>query len=87
MFCERSTNKYDIIDYGVITDLQKKILYRICWKLSSLTENYIIEGDRLTISKIQGCYFLKKIPNILSNTFSDFISDMGVNDHRHWLII
>ena len=43
-----------------------------------------MEGVRSFSPEIQ-VYYLKYIfPNMLSNTFSDFISDMGVTDHRHY---
>ena len=32
----------------------------------------------------QDYYFKKSFPNMLSNTVSDFISDMGVTYQRHY---
>ena len=44
-----------------------------------------MEGVRSPSPEIQNCYSKnKKFPNILSNIFSDFISDMEVTDHRHY---
>ena len=34
--------------------------------------------------EIQGWYLNNIFPNMLPNTFSDFISDMGVTVHRHY---
>ena len=30
------------------------------------------------------CYLKNVFPNMLSNTFLDIISDIGVTDHRHY---
>ena len=79
-FCERSTIRYDKIDYGVMMDLQKKALYRKWCKLSALIENYIMGAVRSPSPKIYDYYVKNIFLNMLSNTFSDFISDMGVTD-------
>ena len=39
-------------------------------------EGVIVQKYRIAV--------LKEIPNMFSNTFLDFISDMGVTDHRHY---
>ena len=52
--------------------------------LSSLIENYNMEGARLPSTEREDCYLKNIFPNKLSNTFSDFFSDMGVTDHRHY---
>ena len=46
--------------------------------------NYIMEGVRSLFPEIQGCYLKNIFPNILSNTSSDFVSDMGVTYHIHY---
>ena len=58
-FCERATIEYNIIDYGVTMDLQKKSFIKTgescpqnLWKLSALIENYIVEGVRLPSPEI-----------------------------------
>ena len=33
--------------------------------------------------EIWDCYLKNIFPNLLSKIFSDFISDMGVTDHKH----
>ena len=52
--------------------------------LSSLIENYNMEGARLPSTEREDCYLKNIFPNKLSNTFSEFISDMGITDHRHY---
>ena len=44
-----------------------------------------MERVRLPSPEIQGCYLKNIFPSLLSKTFSDFISDMGVTDHRHMI--
>ena len=44
-----------------------------------------MEGVRLP-SPEKDCYLKKYFPNMLSNTFSDFILDMGVTDHTDTMI-
>ena len=56
-------------------DLQKK---------SSLIENYIMEEVRSLSREIWDWYLKSIFLNILSNTTLDFISDMGVTDHKHY---
>ena len=56
-------------------DLQKK---------SSLIENYIMEEVRSLSREIWDSYLKSIFLNILSNTTLDFISDMGVTDHKHY---
>ena len=34
--------------------------------------------------EILDCYLKNIFPNMLSNRSLDFISDMGVNDHKHY---
>ena len=43
-----------------------------------------MEGARLPSPEIQDWYLKNIFPNKLSGTFSDFIPDMGVSDHRHF---
>ena len=62
----------------------EKVLYRTCWKLSYLIENYIMEGVRSPSPEIKDCYLKNIFPDMLSNTSLDFILDMGVTDHRHY---
>ena len=42
-----------------------------------------MEGVKSPSPEIQDCYLKSIFPNMLSNTSLDFISDMGVTDHRH----
>ena len=80
---EQSRINYDTIDYGVTVDRQK-VLYQAWWKLTSSFENYIMEWVRSPSPEIYDCYLKNIFSNLLSNTFSDFIPDMGVTDHRHY---
>ena len=41
-----------------------------------------MEGVRSPSPKIYDYYLKNIFPNMLPKTFSDFISDMGVTDHR-----
>ena len=50
------------------------VFYPNWWKLSALIENCIMEGVRSP----------NIFPNMLWNTFLDFVSDTGVTDHRHY---
>ena len=44
-----------------------------------------MEGGGSPSPEIQDCYLKKNIfPNMLSNTSLDFISEIEVNDHRHY---
>ena len=43
-----------------------------------------MEGVRWPSPEILGCYLKNIVPNILSNTFLDFISDVGVTDHKEY---
>ena len=43
-----------------------------------------MEGVRSPSPEIYDCYLKDIFPNILPNTSSDFISDMGVTYHRHY---
>ena len=52
--------------------------------MNSLFENYIMERVMLPSLEIKDRYLKSIFPNLLSNTFSDFISDTGVTDHRHY---
>ena len=51
-----------------------------------MTENCIQQGIRSPSPEIYGCYLRDIFPNMLSNIFSDFISDKGVTVHRHCMI-
>ena len=62
----------------------EKVLCQICRKLFSLIENYIIEQVRSPSLEIKNCYLKNIFPNTLSNTSLDFISDIVVNDHKHY---
>ena len=42
-----------------------------------------MEGFRSASPEIHNCYLKNIFPNMLSNTISDFILDIGVTDHRH----
>ena len=42
-----------------------------------------MEGVRSLSPEIYVCYLKNFFPNILLSTFSEFILDMGVTDHRH----
>ena len=65
--------KYDVIDYGVTIDFQKKSFIEPAESCShSLIENYIMKGARLSSPEIEACYLKHIFPNKLSNTFSDF---------------
>ena len=55
------------------------LLNNLCW-LSTLARLWKELG---CLVQNTGLLFKKKFPNMLSNTFLDFISDMGVADHRH----
>ena len=46
--------------------------------MSSLIEKYTMEGVRSPSPEIYNCYLKTIFPNMLSNTFLDFITDMGV---------
>ena len=50
---------------------------------SYLIKNYTMEGVRLPSPEVQDCYPKNVFPNVLSNTFSDFISDMEVYYQKH----
>ena len=76
--------KYNIIDYDVKMDLKNKVLYRTCWKLYPLIENYIMERVRSSSPEVYDWYLKSIYPNIFSNTSLDFISDMVVIDHRDY---
>ena len=43
-----------------------------------------MERVRSPNPKIQDCYLKNFFPNLLSSTFSDFIPDMRLTDHRHY---
>ena len=43
-----------------------------------------MEGVRSLSPEIQDFYLKNVFPNMLSNTSLDFISDMGVTNHRHY---
>ena len=60
-------------------------LYRTCRKLSSLIENQIVEGVRSPSPEIFDSYLKNsfQIPYVVKH-FLDFISDMGVTEHRHY---
>ena len=64
----------------------KKSPYWTCQKLFTLIENYVMDRSRLPSRELQDCYLKNIFPNKLSLliSFSDFISDMGVTDHRHY---
>ena len=49
--------------------------------MHTLIENYIVEGVRSPIPEKYDCNLKNIVPSMLSNNFSDFISDMGVTDH------
>ena len=55
--------------------LTEKVFYGTSRALTSLTENYIMEGVRSPSPEIYGYCLKKKLPNLLSNTPLDFISD------------
>ena len=81
-FCEWSTIKYDIISYFVTIDLQKRFFIKPAkswphWNKSALRKSYVAWWRNIDLQ-----YFNKHFPHILSNTPLDFISDMGVTDHR-----
>ena len=42
-----------------------------------------MEEVRLPNPEIWNCHLKNIFPNMLSNTSLDFISDMGVTDHKH----
>ena len=64
--------------------LSEKVLYWSCRKLNTLNENYIMEGVTLSSPEVLNFYLKSIFPNKLSNTFLDFISNLGVTDHRHY---
>ena len=43
-----------------------------------------MERVRSPSPEFKDCYLKKNFPNLLSNTFSDFIPDMVVTDHRYY---
>ena len=43
-----------------------------------------MEGVRMSGPEIMDCLFKNIFSNMLPNTSWDFISDMEVNDHRHY---
>ena len=43
-----------------------------------------MEEARSLSPEIQDCYLKNIFPNVISNTSRDFISDMGVTDHKHY---
>ena len=55
--------------------LTEKAFYGTSRALTSLTENYIMEGVRSPSPEIYDYYLKKKLPNLLSNTSLDFTSD------------
>ena len=63
--------------------------FRKC-SLSNLSKVILINSklhfgrSQVAQSRIWDCYIRDICPNILSNTLSDFISDMRVTDHRHF---
>ena len=61
----------------------EKVLYQTGRMLSSLIENYVIEGVRLHSPEIYDCHLTNIFPHMLSKTYLDFISDMGLTDHIH----
>ena len=71
-----------MIDYGVTMDLQKKAFI----EAGEFCPNWL----KITLRKRLGCLVwkykvaIKKIPNMLSNTFLDLISEIGVTDSRHY---
>ena len=64
--------------------LSENVLYQTCLKLSSLTEYCIMEEATSHSPEIKYCNLKNVFPNMLPKTFLDFISDMGVNDQRHY---
>ena len=84
-FCKRSTIIYDMIDYGVTVDLQKKSLIeptKSCPHWLKITRN--MQGVRSPSPGIQDCCFKNIFPSMLSNTSLDFILDMEVTDQIHY---
>ena len=61
-----------------------KVLYQNSRKLSSFIQNYIMEGVRSPSPGIEDFNLKNIFPNMLSNTFSDFISDVGATYRRHY---
>ena len=49
--------------------------------MHTLIENHIVEEVRSPSPKKYDCNLKNIVPIMLSNNFSDFISDMGVTDH------
>ena len=43
-----------------------------------------MKGVKSRSPEIQDCYLKNIFPSMLLNTSLDFISDMGVTDHRHY---
>ena len=72
------------INYGVTMDLQKKFFVEPAesfpqWLKITLWKEigYLVQKYKVAIKK-------NNFADMFSNTFPDFISDMGVTNHRHY---
>ena len=66
-----------------LSNLVKVVLIDWKWKELGGVRIYM-EEVRWPSPEILGCYLKNIFPNILSNTFLDFISDVGVTDHKEY---